>query len=59
MNRVLKQLEEDGRAFVLRPAEHVHLTNNEADADRLREYYRHGYERAQEKEQELREFLVV
>jgi Predicted esterase of the alpha-beta hydrolase superfamily len=56
---LLKQLEEEGRAFVLRPAEHVHLTNNEADADRLREYYRHGYERAQEKEQELREFLVV
>lgn len=56
---LLEQLEEEGRAFVLRPAEHMHLTNNEADADKLRGYYRHGYEVAEEKEMELREFLVI
>ncbi len=54
---LLKQLEKEGRAFILHPAEHIRLMNNEADADRLREYYRHGYERAEEKEEELREFL--
>jgi len=55
---LLRQLEAEGRAFVLRPEENMHLTNNEADADRLREYYRHGYAVAETKEAKLREFLV-
>ena len=56
---LLEQLEEEGRAFVLRPAGNVRLANNESDADRLREYYRHGYEVAEEKEKELRDFLEI
>lgn len=55
---LLQRLEDEGKAYVFRPAEHMRLTNNEADADRLREYYQHGYEMAEAKEQELREFLV-
>ena len=56
---LLEQLEDEGRAFVLRPAGHMHLTNNESDAEKLREYYRHGYEGAGEKERDLREFLAI
>lgn len=55
---VLQDLEKEGRAFILRPAEHMDLTNNEADAGRLREYYKHGYEVAEERHDELKEFLL-
>lgn len=54
---VLEDLEKEGKAFILRPAEHMGLTNNEADADRLREYYKHGYEVAEERHKDLKEFL--
>lgn len=55
---LLEQLEEEGRAFVLRPEGDMRLSNNEADADRLREYYWHGYEVAEAKETGVREFLA-
>lgn len=55
---VLEKLEREGKAFILRPSEDMHLTNNESDAETLREYYRHGYKVAEEKERELREFLL-
>ena len=53
----LERLEKEGRAFILRPAEGMNLENNESDADRLREYYRHGYEVSEERKEELRNFL--
>lgn len=56
---VLEQLEKEGKAFILRPAEGMHLENNESDAGRLKEYYRHGYEVSEERKEELKEFLGV
>lgn len=56
---MLERLERDGKAFILRPSEHMHLDNNEANPEKLREYYRHGYEVSEGKKEELREFLAV
>lgn len=53
----LKQLEKEGRAFIIRPEDSLCLHNNEADPERLREYYRHGYQVAEEKLEELQKFL--
>lgn len=54
---MLEQLEKEGTAFILRPAEGMNLENNQSDAERLREYYRHGYEVSEERKEELKEFL--
>lgn len=54
---MLEQLEKDGKAFILRPAEHMNLRNKEADTEKLREYYRHGYEVSEGRKEELMEFL--
>ena len=54
---LLAQLEQEGKAFIIRPSDELHLRNNEADPEKLREYYRHGYEVAKERMTELREFL--
>ena len=54
---MLEQLEKEGKAFILRPAEHMNLKNKEANAEKLREYYRHGYEVSEDRKEELMEFL--
>lgn len=54
----LKDLEREGNVFVLRPGAEICLTNNEADADKLREYYRHGYETAEDKKEIIKNFLL-
>lgn len=54
---MLEQLEKEGKAFILRPGEGMKLENNESDVERLKEYYRHGYEVSEEKKEELRDFL--
>lgn len=52
------QLEKEGRAFVYRPTE-LKLMNHEADAEKLMQYYRHGYDVAQRRQDELERFLEV
>lgn len=54
---MLARLEQEGKAFILRPAEHMNLKNKEADAEKLREYYKHGYEVAEDRRKDLMEFL--
>ena len=54
---IIEQLEKEGKAFVLRPTGDINLTNNEADTKKLRNYYKHGYEVAASRNQELQEFL--
>ncbi len=54
---MLEQLEKEGKAFILRPGEGMKLENNESDVERLKEYYRHGYEVSEKKKEELRDFL--
>lgn len=54
---LLKKLEQEGMVFVFRPGDEMSLTNNESNAEKLREYYRHGYDVAEGKLGELREFL--
>lgn len=54
---MLEQLEREGNAFVLRPDDNMKLMNNEADADRLWDYYRHGYEVAGNRYSELMNFM--
>ncbi len=52
----ITELEKEGRAFVYRPTK-LELKNNENDADTLMEYYKHGYEVAEERCEELMKFL--
>lgn len=54
---MLEKLEREGKAFILRPEEQVKLMNHEADADKLRGYYQHGYEVARNRWDELQNFL--
>ena len=54
---VLEHMEKEGKVFVLRPSDDIYLMNNETDVQRLKEYYRHGYEVAEEKKEELKAFL--
>ncbi|WMC91873.1 patatin-like phospholipase family protein [Kineothrix sp. MB12-C1] len=54
---LLERMEEEGKAFVLRPSDDVYLVNHEANVDTLRDYYHRGYEMAKEKMDELKEFL--
>lgn len=51
------ELEKEGRAFVLRPT-HLTVENNEANVDKLKAYYQHGYETMREKYEELLSFLA-
>jgi len=51
------ELEKEGCAFVLRPTQ-ITVGNNEANVDKLKAYYLHGYETMQEKYEELLEFLA-
>lgn len=54
---ILERLEKEGKAFIFRPSGDMQLTNNEADAEVLRGYYRHGYEVAGSRQRELEKFL--
>lgn len=53
----IAQLEDEGRAFVLRPTK-LTVENNESDVDKLNAYYLHGYETAEEQYEELVKFLT-
>lgn len=53
----LKDLEREGNVFVLRPGDEICLANNEADADKLREYYLHGYKTAEDKKEIKKNFV--
>lgn len=55
---MVARMEKEGNALVLRPLDSLHLQNNEADPEKLREYYRHGYEVAQKRVEEIRAFLA-
>jgi len=50
------RLEQEGRAFVLRPTE-LTVGNNEADVEKLTAYYQHGYDTMQKRYEELLKFL--
>ncbi len=52
----ISRMEQEGKAFVFRPTT-VTVTNSEHNVDRLNEYYRHGYETAKLRYEELKEFL--
>ena len=52
----ISELEEQGRAFVLRPTT-LTVGNSESDVDTLMKYYQHGYDMAEEKMLELKMFL--
>lgn len=54
---LLERLEREGKVFIYRPSDEMCLTNNEADAEVLRGYYRHGYEVARSRQRELEAFL--
>lgn len=53
---MLNEMEKRGEAFVIRPTK-VKLTNNESDSDKLKEYYKAGYEDAAARYDELMEYL--
>lgn len=50
------ELEEQGKAFVLRPTK-LKLTNNESRTEKLVEAYQHGYDTIAARYQELLDFL--
>jgi len=53
------RLEEQGKAFVFRP-DHLHdVTRLERKKDRLEALYEHGYKQANEKYEEMMEFLTM
>lgn len=55
---LIEQLEREGKALVFRPVSLV-VGNNESDVDVLMNYYRHGYEQAQGREEEIFNFLAT
>ncbi len=55
---VIEQMEKEGRALVFRPYK-LAVNNNESDVDTLMKYYRHGYEEAMEREEEIYNFLMT
>lgn len=52
----LNKMEEEGKAFVFRP-EGIVLSNNESDPEKLRYFYKCGYETAEKRYDELMEYL--
>lgn len=54
----VEQLEKEGKVLVIRPTK-MSVKNQESDVDTLMEYYKHGYELAREREEEIREFLYA
>ncbi len=60
-NTCLQQIERmqaEGRALVFRPSR-LAVGNNESDVDVLMDYYRHGYEEAMGREEEIFSFLAT
>lgn len=55
---MLNRLEKEGKVFIFRPSPDMRLENNEANTERLKEYYRHGYEVSESRKEELKEFLI-
>ncbi|MBR6628052.1 MAG: patatin family protein [Lachnospiraceae bacterium] len=53
----IAQMEQAGRAFVFRPTDVV-VGNSECNVQKLEEYYRHGYDMASERLDELKAFLA-
>lgn len=53
---LISQLEKEGKAYVFRPTK-ITVTNQESNVDKLMQYYRHGFETAQEKMEEVLTFL--
>ena len=53
---LLNKLESEGKAFIYRPSG-IKLSNNESNADKLREYYKAGYDHAVERFEDLKKFL--
>ena len=54
----LAQMEKEGKAMIFRPSA-LAITNNESDTRILMDYYRHGYEEAKGREEEIWEFLAI
>ena len=53
---LIDRLEKEGKVYIIRPEEKpVH--NHESDPDKLLSFYEHGYHLAQEKFQEIKDFL--
>ena len=53
---VVSKLEKEGRAFVIRPSDN-NLKNGENDADKLKEYYKQGYDAAKASYNDMMAFL--
>lgn len=52
------QLEQQGRAVVLRPSEEVQIESFEKDMDKIERCYRYGYNLAMQRMEEIRQLLV-
>ena len=53
---LIDELEAQGKAYIIRPGQRpVH--NHESNPDKLLKFYQHGYQTAQEKFQEIKDFL--
>ena len=53
----IEQMEKEGKALIFRPTKYA-VENNESDVDTLMRYYRHGYEEAMGREEEICNFLM-
>ena len=54
----LERLEREGKALILRPSK-LAINNNESNVGVLMDYYQHGYEEAQGREEEIFSFLTT
>lgn len=54
----LERLESEGKALILRPSK-LAINNDESNVDVLLDYYNHGYEEAQGREEEIFSFLTT
>lgn len=56
--REIREREQDGRAFVIRPAEDLKISRNEKDPDELERVYRTGRREAMRRLDEMKDFLA-
>lgn len=54
----LEQMEKEGRALVIRPTD-ITLKNKESRVDELKKYYKHGYDEAARRIEEIVKFLEL
>lgn len=54
----IERMEQEGSALILRPSK-IAVTNNESDVNVLMKYYQHGYDEAEGREEEIRNFLMA